>query len=357
MQKLPTGVQAALGTLPFIAYAILFHSGVDSMDPSAFSDPFENHDSGLSYWIPPVFAISIAIDIILNILLSREKWSKADTFSSIFMGLAAVVCSPVIKYVQWTVFVAAFTHGIFAQGNSIMDWVVCFMAGEYLGYWFHRMGHEVNFLWAAHFTHHSSDRFNLAIGIRNNVIHIFYKFFLWVPLCWLGFHPVMVITCDVLSNVYQFFIHIGWIGRLGFLDCIINTPSNHRVHHGCNETYLDKNYGGMLMLYDHIFGTYQSETEKPVYGLTDRWTSNNPAKLIFRQWWIIFHNLRREGWKNWRRILLGRPSEQPAALHPPQESPKLPYHQKSRFQLCPPPNPSTRTNSKRQPRNPRKPEA
>jgi sterol desaturase/sphingolipid hydroxylase (fatty acid hydroxylase superfamily) len=315
--RIPTLLQASLGCLPFVGYAALFDSDVHRLAQHAMPAAFDNHDSGLSYWIPPVFAVTIVVDVLLNVFYLREPWSKGDTFSSIFMGVAAAVFSPFIRYVQWVLYVWAFAHGAFSQGTSVLDWVVCFMAGEYLGYWFHRAGHEVNFLWAAHFTHHSSDRFNLAVGIRNNVIHLFYKFLFWTVLCWLGFHPVMVITCDVLSNVYQFFIHVNWMGRLGFLEYLINTPSNHRVHHGYNEKYLDKNYGGLLMVYDQVFGTFERETETPDFGLKDRWTSNNPLKLVFRQWGLIFRNLRMHGRKDWRRILFGKPGDQPSASESP----------------------------------------
>ncbi len=163
-------------------------------------------------------------------------------------------------------------------------WVVCFIGVDFFYYWFHRLSHEINALWAAHVVHHQSEDYNLAVALRQSVIQgIFSSFFYW-PLALLGFHPAMFLTLSAANTLYQFWIHTQAIDRLGPLEWVFNTPSHHRVHHGRNPLYIDRNHGGTLIVWDRLFGTFQAETEKVYFGITKPLESWNPLWANLHYW-------------------------------------------------------------------------
>jgi sterol desaturase/sphingolipid hydroxylase (fatty acid hydroxylase superfamily) len=158
-------------------------------------------------------------------------------------------------------------------------WLALFAGVEFCYYWYHRCAHRVRWFWASHAVHHSANAFNLV-------------FFL--PLAWLGFPPQAIAAAFVLNLLYQFWIHAGWIPRLGPLEGILNTPSAHRVHHAANLDYLDANYGGVLLVFDRLFGTWVPERDDlPCrYGLVEPLTSRNPFRIAFFQWVALLRDLR-----------------------------------------------------------------
>src|SRR4029079_2219609 len=151
-------------------------------------------------------------------------------------------------------------------------------------YIYHWLGHKTRIFWAAHVTHHSSEYFNLSTGWRTNFFHLFYRFLFWSPLCFLGIPPEMVLLIESVTAIQNFLVHTEKIGKLGVLDLLFNTPSNHRVHHGTNPEYIDKNLGGILMIYDHLFGTYAKETIPPVYGITHNIHTEDPYRIILHEY-------------------------------------------------------------------------
>ncbi|MDJ0942615.1 MAG: sterol desaturase family protein [Kiloniellales bacterium] len=160
-------------------------------------------------------------------------------------------------------------------------------------YWEHRLSHEIRLLWAlAHSVHHSSPHFNQATAYRISFVDQFISPVFYLPIVTLGFNPLLVLAAFVLILSYQTWLHTEMIGRLGWLDRVFNTPSNHRVHHGADAGCLDRNYGAVLMIWDRIFGTYRAEAETPVYGLTRPLNSKNPFKVHFYEAGILFRDLR-----------------------------------------------------------------
>ncbi len=171
--------------------------------------------------------------------------------------------------------------------NSVAMLALLFFSVEFCYYWNHRFGHEIRWLWATHGVHHTPNHMNLSVASRLGVTSLISgKVLFFLPLAWLGFHPVSILVTLAAGLIYQIWIHNGWIGKLGFLEGFINTPSNHRVHHASNPEYLDKNHGGVLMIYDRIFGTYQAERDDItiVYGTVTPVTTNNPFKIAFFEW-------------------------------------------------------------------------
>ena len=160
-----------------------------------------------------------------------------------------------------------------------------FFIGGLLYYWFHRLCHEMNFLWASHVVHHQSEEYNFAVALRQGTFQVFFTFFFFIPIAFLGFPTEMFITCYVIGIIYQFWIHTRFIGKLGPIEWIFNTPSHHRVHHGRNPKYMDKNHAGVFIIWDRFFGSFQVEEEEPTYGITKEVDSWNPL-------WINFHEYR-----------------------------------------------------------------
>jgi len=164
---------------------------------------------------------------------------------------------------------------------TMWTWLIALLVADFTYYWMHRLEHQHRILWASHSVHHSSKDYNLTVGFRLSLIEGLFEWIFLVPMILLGFNPFQAIVALVLIAQYQHWIHTERIGKLGWLDEVFNTPSVHRVHHGSNNQYLDKNYGGILMLWDKMFGTYQREEATVIYGLTRNINTNNVLKILF----------------------------------------------------------------------------
>ena len=147
-------------------------------------------------------------------------------------------------------------------------WLLALLAADFTYYWMHRLEHEHRILWASHSVHHSSNDYNLSVGFRLSLVEGFFGWAFLIPMILIGFSPFQAIVGLVLVAQYQHWVHTERVTKLGWLDEVFNTPSVHRVHHGSNRQYLDKNYGGILMIWDKLFGTFAREEEKVIYGLT-----------------------------------------------------------------------------------------
>ncbi|ATB43571.1 sterol desaturase [Cystobacter fuscus] len=180
-----------------------------------------------------------------------------------------------------------YEHRLFdASAHGVVSWVVLFFGIEFFYYWYHRLGHRVRWFWLSHAVHHSTNEINLvAAGRLAWTSQITGAYVIFTPLALLGFTPETILAGYALNLSYQFWIHADWFPKLGFLEGILNTPSAHRVHHAANLDYLDANYGGVLMLFDRLFGTYTPERDDlPCrYGLVHPLTTNNPLKIVFHQ--------------------------------------------------------------------------
>ena len=166
-----------------------------------------------------------------------------------------------------------------------------FIAQDFCYYWFHRTSHRVRWLWAAHVVHHSSTRLNLSTAFRQSIFYpIAGMWVFWTPLALVGFEPAHIILVVSINLGYQFFVHTQAVGKLGFLEKIFNTPSHHRVHHAKNDLYIDRNYAGVLIIWDKLFGTFveEREDEPCVYGITRQIHSHNPFFLWIHEWKDMF---------------------------------------------------------------------
>jgi len=159
-------------------------------------------------------------------------------------------------------------YGIFHIKANALLWILLLLATDFVWYWYHRLAHEINILWAAHVVHHQSEEFNYTVSARITVLQAFIRTGFWAVLPLLGFPATMITSMLLIHGLYPFFIHTRLVRKLGVLEYIFVTPSHHRVHHASDEKYLDKNYGDVLIIWDKLFGTFQTEEEEPAYGLT-----------------------------------------------------------------------------------------
>jgi sterol desaturase/sphingolipid hydroxylase (fatty acid hydroxylase superfamily) len=217
-----------------------------------------------------------------------------DTGTSLSMGIGNVVINVGWKLVVVAVYAALYElTPLRLDPHNPLTWIALFFADDLAYYWFHRVSHESRVFWASHVVHHSSQHFNLSTALRQTWVPMTY-FPFWLPLPLLGFPVWMVLLAQAWSLIYQFWIHTERIKKLPKpLEAVLNTPSHHRVHHGMNHQYLDKNYAGILIIWDRMFGTYEPEQERVKYGLTTQLTTHHPVKVAFHEYIALAHDVRR----------------------------------------------------------------
>jgi sterol desaturase/sphingolipid hydroxylase (fatty acid hydroxylase superfamily) len=191
--------------------------------------------------------------------------------------------------------------------------VLVVLADDLACYVFHRAHHEIRVLWASHVIHHSSQYFNLSTALRQSWFPMTSLPF-WIPLALLGIPPWLILLQQSVSLLYQFFLHTERIGKLPRpVEWVFNTPSHHRVHHGSNQVYLDRNYAGILIIWDRMFGTFEPEGERVRYGLTKNLTTYNPARVAFTEWAALARDIRSaRRWRDRLGFVVRRPGWQPA---------------------------------------------
>jgi sterol desaturase/sphingolipid hydroxylase (fatty acid hydroxylase superfamily) len=216
-----------------------------------------------------------------------------DTWASLGMGLGSVVINLLWKSVVFAYFSFLYSLTPLRLGYEWWVWPAAMLADDFCYYWFHRMSHEVRFLWAAHVNHHSSRKYNLSTALRQPWTTPLTSFWFWTPMPLLGFDPAIILTVQAISLLYQFWIHTETIDRLGALETVLNTPSHHRVHHAKNVRYLDRNHGGILIIWDRLFGTFAEEKEPPVYGLTKDIDTYNLVEIAFHEWSALWKDVRK----------------------------------------------------------------
>jgi sterol desaturase/sphingolipid hydroxylase (fatty acid hydroxylase superfamily) len=228
---------------------------------------------------------------------AERRWigyDRTDSRTSITMGFGSVFTG-----VAWQLLFLLMATGLHRltplriPSNAWWGWALLVVAEDLSYYAYHRAGHEVRVLWASHVVHHSSQHYNLSTALRQTWVPLTqFPFWLWLPL--LGFQPWMVLVEQSVSLIYQFWIHTERIDRMPrWFELVLNTPSHHRVHHGSQAQYLDKNYAGIFILWDRLFGTFEPEGERVRYGLTKNITTHNPVRVAFGEYAALFGDVRR----------------------------------------------------------------
>jgi sterol desaturase/sphingolipid hydroxylase (fatty acid hydroxylase superfamily) len=261
------------------------------------------------WWIIPVALLLMGIEVSVDLYLKRDSFEVRDTIASFAISFMTIAATLLSRGMSFAVLFAIYDLSVFKISNAWYNWLLALILVDFLAYWFHWLGHHSRFFWIAHAPHHSSERFNLTTAIRTPVFNACFRFFFWTPLCLIGFPPAMIISVESFIFIYQFFIHTEMIGKLGWLENIFNTPSHHRVHHGTNEAYVDKNFGGILIIWDRLLGTFQLEKEKVKYGVLNRKATCNPFRIVFMDWYhLLAHLAVVRSLPEFFKVLFGPPS-------------------------------------------------
>jgi len=263
----------------------------------------------------PGFVLLMMIEAIADAVMRRDLYEIRDSAASITMGLGNVAVNLVAKAMQLAIFGLIYRFRIFNLYYHWWVWVLLFFCDEFSYYWFHRASHECRLFWASHVVHHSSQRYNLSTALRQSWTGTFISWIFWAWLPLLGFPPMMVLTMQAISLLYQFWIHTELVRSLGPLEWVLNTPSHHRVHHGSNARYIDRNHGGTLIVWDRLFGTFEPESavDTPIFGLTRNIQTYNPVRIAFHEWADLWRDLRRTGlWRDRLGFIFRRPGWKPS---------------------------------------------
>jgi len=238
----------------------------------------------------PFFFVLIGLELLWARRRGVRVYRFTDTLTDLSCGITSQVVLIFWAALQLAIYDAVYRHAHLVSltpswGRPWLPWVVAFIGVDLLYYWWHRLSHEVNFLWAAHVVHHQSEDYNLAVALRQAVLTSWTALPFYLPLAILGVPTLVFAVTHALSTLYQFWIHTQLVGKIrGPVDWIMNLPSHHRVHHAINPQYLDKNYGATLVVWDRLFGTYAEEVERPVYGITKPLASFDPMWAQVHYW-------------------------------------------------------------------------
>ncbi len=264
--------------------------------------PLFEHFDPIQYAIP-FFLVTFILEYWILTHQKHETYDVKDGAASVTMGIGSIFTTLAAKSVAYLVFMYIYdNYRLFDLSPSTWwFWVLLVLGDDFSFYWHHRLSHEVRILWAAHVNHHSSQQYNLATALRQSWTEEIYKFAFWVWLPLLGFHPLMIFVQMSFSLIYQYWIHTTLIHRLPRpIEFIFNTPSHHRVHHASNVRYLDKNYAGILIIWDRLFGTFAPELDKEpvIYGITTNIHTYNPLKIASHEFIALFKDFHKA--RTWR---------------------------------------------------------
>jgi sterol desaturase/sphingolipid hydroxylase (fatty acid hydroxylase superfamily) len=289
-------------------------------------------DTNLIALAIPVFFAMIGVEILVARLQGLRVYRLNDAITDLSCGIGSQVTAVFMKAGLLAAYVALYqtVHLLELPETSWATWLVAMLTVDFAYYAWHRTSHRVNFVWATHVPHHQSQDYNFAVALRQAWFSPLTSLPFYLPLAVLGVPPVVFLASNALNTLYQFWIHTETVQRLGPVEWVLNTPTHHRVHHGVNPKYIDRNYGGILIVWDRLLGTFREEEEPVCYGTVKPYTSWNPVWANFEHWFYLF----REAWQiyRWRdRIaLFFLPPEWHSPERPP---PALPRPvQRSQFQ-------------------------
>lgn len=279
------------------------------------------HINYLAFAIPAFF-VFLYLEYQLARHMKRTAVFKYESsVSNISIGIAERLLNLFISGSFYSLFYWIYTHyAIFQIPNVWWVWVLLILVTDLIWYWYHRLGHQVNFLWAAHIVHHQSEEFNLTVAARITVFQALIRNLFWCVIPLLGFHPAMVITILVVHGAYSFFTHTQLIKRVPWLEYVLITPTLHGIHHASDEKYLDKNYGDVFVFWDKLFGTFQREEEQPQYGLTHPVKSYSFLWQHFHYYLELMEACRRAStFRERLRIVFGNPATLDQDIRPELE--------------------------------------
>jgi sterol desaturase/sphingolipid hydroxylase (fatty acid hydroxylase superfamily) len=267
----------------------------------------------------PVFFLLIGIELLIDRIRKTNYYRFNDAVTNLSCGIGSQLSGIFLKLLTFGAYVYIYNHFSLFKGQIPFIWwsiVILFVAVDFFYYWFHRLAHEISVLWGSHIVHHQSEEYNLTVALRQAWLQGAFSWVFYIPLAFIGFEPLMFATIASFQTLYQFWIHTKFINKMHpAIEYVFNTPSHHRVHHGVNPQYIDKNHGGTLIIFDRLFGTFQLEEEEVVYGITKQPKSWNPIWVNFEYWIDLFAKVFRvKHLNNKLKMLFGSPGWKPKEL-------------------------------------------
>lgn len=270
----------------------------------------------------PVFFLLIGVELLVARMQRRQVYRLNDAIANISCGVAQQVFGTLLKGLLFIAYWQIYQHLRLTDlgADKWWVWILCFVGVDFFYYWFHRYAHEISFMWGGHIVHHQSEEYNLSVALRQGAFQGFSSWVFYLPLAWIGFDPVVFLVVSQFQTLYQFWIHTRLIGKMWApFEWLFNTPSHHRVHHGVNPKYIDKNHGGTLIIWDRMFGTFQAEEEEVVYGVTKPLKSWNPIWANFDYFYDLGQLIIQcQNFPDVFRALVKGPGWRPAYLGGPQ---------------------------------------
>ena len=288
---------------------VLWIFGADPIPYEAISH-LEKRSPDLIVYALPAVAFFTIVEIIVSWYLERKSYETRETIGSILIGIGNLFINLLLKI--GLLYGAVWIYNLVPWRMELNWWTLipCFILYDFCSYWSHRISHFHRFFWATHVVHHSSEYYNLTVSFRQSWVQHF-KLIFFLPISFLGFHPVIFFVASQLSVLYQFWVHTEQIRKLHpVIEYILVTPSHHRVHHGSQDQYLDMNFAATFIIWDRIFGTLIEEGEKPRYGLTSGIKHKmNPIYLNFHEYFDMVRDVRNaRGLKQKLHYVFGRPA-------------------------------------------------
>jgi len=243
----------------------------------------------------PIYIVVIGAELLFSYIHEKKYYSTYGILANIYLTVLNFSLDILVRGVCLFVLNYFYQFKFIEIKNPIAYWSILLIAQDFMFYWLHRVDHYCRLFWAVHVTHHSSEEFNLTVGFRSSVFQPLYRFIYFIPLALIGFKGIDIMFVYAATQIYGILIHTKTVGKLGFIEWFMSTPSHHRVHHASNVKYLDKNMGMVFIIWDRLFGTFEAEdkNEQVIYGLTENIKTYNPLKMVFHEWISIGRDLRK----------------------------------------------------------------
>jgi sterol desaturase/sphingolipid hydroxylase (fatty acid hydroxylase superfamily) len=244
----------------------------------------------------PIFFLLIGIELVVERLSHRKLYRLPDAIANMSCGITSQVSGLFMRLLGIGIYEILFQKASLIEMKAVLPgwayWLTLFLLTDLAYYWAHRMSHEINLFWGGHVVHHQSEDYNLSVALRQSSFQVVWTFFFSLPIALIGYQTLDFALVSAFNTLYQFWIHTETINKMGWFEYIFNTPSHHRVHHGRDPKYIDKNHAGSLIIWDKMFGTFQAEEERPTYGITKPINSWNAVWANFSHYAVMAHEIR-----------------------------------------------------------------
>lgn len=279
----------------------------------------------------PVFFLLIGIELVVERFSHRKLYRLPDAIANLSCGITSQLSGLFMRVFAIGVYEVLYSQAaLFHLERNWIYWLALFLLVDLAYYWGHRMSHEINLFWGGHVVHHQSEDYNLSVALRQSSFQVVWTFAFSLPLALIGFETLDFALLSALNTLYQFWIHTETINKMGWFEILFNTPSHHRVHHGRNPKYIDKNHAGTLIIWDKMFGTFRQEEERPTYGITKPLQSWNPVWANISHYASMAEDLKRMlTWRDKINFLFKKPGWLPEYLGGYRAAPEV---EKSTYQ-------------------------